>query len=52
MTKRECDVAAEGYFYRIRRVFHFCNEVKMFDVAPPLESKLLLTPATFMAAPR
>jgi hypothetical protein len=53
MTKRECDVAAEqGDIYRIRRVFHFRNEVKMFDIAPPLEAALLLTPATFMAAPR
>jgi hypothetical protein len=53
MTKRECDVAAEqGGIYRVRRVFHFRNEVKMFDIAPPLESGLLLTPATFMATPR
>jgi Domain of unknown function (DUF3883) len=53
MTNRECDVAAEqGNIYRIRRVFHFRNEVKMFDIAPPLEARLLLTPATFMAAPR
>jgi hypothetical protein len=53
MTKRECDVAAEqGGIYRIRRVFHFRNEVKMFDIAPPLATSLLLTPATFMAAPR
>jgi hypothetical protein len=52
MTRRECDVAAEqGEIYRIRRVFHFRNEVKMFDIAPPLEAKLLLTPA-IMAAPR
>lgn len=53
MTKRECDVAAEqGGIYRIRRVFHFRNQVKMFDIAPPLEARLLLTPATFMAAVR
>jgi Domain of unknown function (DUF3883) len=53
MTKRECDVAAEqGGIYRVRRVFHFRNEVKMFDIAPPLEARLLLTPATFVAAPR
>jgi Domain of unknown function (DUF3883) len=53
MTRRECDVAAEqGDIYRVRRVFHFRNEVKMFDIAPPLEARLLLTPATFMAAPR
>jgi Domain of unknown function (DUF3883) len=53
MTKRECDVAAEqGDIYRVRRVFHFRNQVKMFDIAPPLEARLVLTPATFMAAPR
>ena len=53
MTKRECDVATEQRdIYRVRRVFHFRNEVRMFDIAPPLESRLLLTPATFMAAPR
>jgi hypothetical protein len=53
LTRRECDVAAEKRdIYRVRRVFHFRNEVKMFDIAPPLEARLLLTPATFMAAPR
>lgn len=53
MTKRECDVAAEqGGIYRVRRVFHFRNEAKMFDIAPPLESALRLTPTTFMATPR
>jgi hypothetical protein len=53
MSKRECDVAAEkGDIYRVRRVFHFRNQVKMFDIAPPLEARLLLTPTTFMAAPR
>jgi hypothetical protein len=53
MSKRECDVAAEkSDIYRVRRVFHFRNEVKMFDIAPPLEARLLLTPTTFMAVPR
>jgi uncharacterized protein DUF3883 len=53
MSQRECDVAAERRdIYRVRRVFHFRNEVKMFDIAPPLEARLLLTPATFMATPR
>lgn len=53
MTKRECDVAAEqGGIYRVRRVFHFRNQVKMFDIAPPLEAGLRMTPATFMATPR
>jgi hypothetical protein len=53
MTKRECDVAAEqGDIYRVRRVFHFRNEVKMFEISPPLEARLLMTSATFMASPR
>jgi hypothetical protein len=53
MSKRECDVAAEKRgIYRVRRVFHFRNEVKMFDIAPPLEQRLLLTPTTVMAWPR
>lgn len=53
MTRRECDVAAEqGGIYRVRRVFHFRNQVKMFEIAPPLESSLRLEPATFMATPR
>jgi hypothetical protein len=53
MSRRECDVAAEqGGIYRVRRVFHFRNEVKMFDIAPPLEAGLRLAPATFMATPR
>lgn len=53
MTRRECDVAVEKRdVYRVRRVFHFRNEVKMFDIAPPLEARLLLTPSTFVATPR
>jgi Domain of unknown function (DUF3883) len=53
MTKLECDVASkQGGIYRIRRVFHFRNEVQMFDIAPPLEGQLLLTPSVFMASPR
>jgi hypothetical protein len=53
MSKCECDVAAEqSGIYRIWRVAHFRNQVQMFDIAPPLEARLLLTPATFMAAPK
>jgi hypothetical protein len=52
MSKRECDVATENRdTYRVRRVFHFRNEVKMFDIASRLEARLLLTPTTFMATP-
>ncbi|WP_244486458.1 DUF3883 domain-containing protein [Bradyrhizobium viridifuturi] len=53
MSRRECDVATEqSGIYRVRRVFHFRNEVKMFDIAPPLEAALRLTPTTFVATPR
>jgi hypothetical protein len=53
MTRRECDVAAEqGNIYRIRRVFHFRNEVKMFDIAPPFQDRLLMTPSVFLASPK
>ena len=53
MSKRECEVAAEQHeIYRVRRVFHFRNEVKMFDIAPPLEARLSLAPMTFMATPK
>jgi hypothetical protein len=42
MTKRECDVAAEqGARYRVRRVFHFRNKLRMFDIAPPLAAQWL-----------
>ena len=53
MSRRECEVAADqSDIYRVRRVFHFYNDVKMFDIQPPLETRLLLTPTVFMAAPR
>jgi Domain of unknown function (DUF3883) len=52
LTKRECDVAAEKRdIYRVRRVYHFRNEVRMYDIVPPLETRLLLTPTVFMAVP-
>jgi hypothetical protein len=53
LTRREIDVAAEKCgIYRIRRVFHFRNRAQMFEVAPPLEEGLLMSPATFLASPR
>lgn len=52
LTRREVDVAAErSEVYRIRRVFHFCNTPQMFEIAPPLEHALVMTPATFSAEP-
>jgi hypothetical protein len=53
LTRREADVAEEkSGSYRIRRVFHFRNRVQMFEIAPPLNEFLLITPMTFHAAPR
>lgn len=53
LTRREVDVAAErSEVYRIRRVFHFRNSAQMFEIAPPLEDRLFMTPATYAAEPR
>lgn len=53
LTKREVDVAAErSDKYRIRRVFHFRNHAQMFEIAPPLDGALLMTPTTYFAEPR
>jgi hypothetical protein len=38
--------------YRIRRVFHFRNRAQMFEIVPPLGEFLLLTPTTYLAAPK
>jgi len=53
LTRREVDVAAEkSEIYRIRRVFHFRNSVRMFEIAPPLHEGLRMTAATFLATPK
>jgi uncharacterized protein DUF3883 len=53
LSRREVDVAAErSDRYRIRRVFHFRNHAQMFEIAPPLEHALLMTPTTYSAEPR
>ncbi|WP_349628432.1 DUF3883 domain-containing protein [Bradyrhizobium liaoningense] len=53
LTRREVDVAAErSDSYRIRRVFHFRNRAQMFEIAPPLEHALCMTPNTYSAEPR
>lgn len=53
LTRREIDVAVEkSGIYRIRRVFHFRNRAQMFEITPPLDCGLLMTPTTFLAAPR
>ncbi|MCA1415478.1 DUF3883 domain-containing protein [Bradyrhizobium sp. NBAIM20] len=38
--------------YRIRRVFHFQNGAEMFDIKPPLDAGLWLTPDKYVAVPR
>jgi hypothetical protein len=53
LTRREIDVAAEkSDIYRIRRVFHFRNRAQMFEIPPPLDGTLSISPATFQATPR
>lgn len=53
ITRRECEVAAQQEAsYRIRRVFHFRNDIRMFDITPPLEKQLSLTPTKFRAEPK
>jgi len=53
LTKREVDVASDrSDIYRIRRVFHFRNHARMFEIAPPLHQELSMTPSTFLATPR
>jgi hypothetical protein len=53
LTRREVDVAEERTdIYRIRRVFHFRNNAQMFQIAPPLNDALLMTPSTYTAEPR
>ncbi|WP_339028983.1 DUF3883 domain-containing protein [Bradyrhizobium symbiodeficiens] len=53
LTRREVDVAAERTdVYRIRRVFHFRNRAQMFEIAPPLNAALAMTPTTYAATPK
>ena len=53
LTRREVDAAVErSDVYRIRRVFHFRNRAQMFEIAPPLDDRLIMTPTTYAAEPR
>jgi Domain of unknown function (DUF3883) len=53
LSRNQCDVAAKNPdTYRIRRVYHFRNGAEMFDIKPPLEAGLLLTPDKYVAVPR
>jgi uncharacterized protein DUF3883 len=51
ITRRECEIAAEKQeIFRIRRVFHFGNKAQMFELPPPLEDRVSLTAACYMAS--
>lgn len=51
ITRRECEVAAENReIFRLRRVFHFGTEPKMFELQPPLEQHVALYPSCFIAS--
>jgi hypothetical protein len=51
ITRRECDVAADNReIFRIRRVFHFGNAPRMFELQPPLEKHLSLDATCFVAS--
>jgi hypothetical protein len=51
ITRRECEVAIKHeQSFRIRRVFHFRNGPQMFELQPPLEKHVSLTPTCYLAA--
>jgi hypothetical protein len=51
LTRNECDLAAERPAdWRIYRVHLFAREPRIFEVAPPLESSVHLSPETWRAS--
>lgn len=53
LSRNQCEVAAKNpETYRIRRVYHFRNGAEMFDIKPPLDVGLWLTPDKYVAIPR
>lgn len=53
LSGNQCEVAAKNpETYRVRRVYHFRNGAAMFDIQPPLDTGLWLTPDKFVAVPR
>ncbi|MGL4264184.1 MAG: DUF3883 domain-containing protein [Afipia sp.] len=53
LSANQCDIAASNPdTYRIRRVYHFSNGARMFDIRPPLETSLLLKPEKYVVIPR
>lgn len=53
LSQNQCEVAAKNpETYRVRRVYHFRNGAEMFDIRPPLDAGLWLTPDKFVAVPR
>lgn len=53
LSRNQVQTAAQNpAAYRIRRVFHFQNGAKMFDIRPPLDGGLWLIPDKYVAVPR
>lgn len=53
LSRNQCEVAARNpETYRVRRVYHFRNGAQMFDITPPLDAGLWLTPDKYVAVPR
>jgi hypothetical protein len=53
LSSNQCDVAASNpEIFRIRRVYHFSNAARMFEIKPPLSDFLNLTAEKYVAEPR
>ena len=53
LSRNQCEVAAANpETYRIRRIYRFRNGAKMFDIKPPLDVVLLLTPDKYTSVPK
>jgi hypothetical protein len=53
LSANQCEVAASNPdTYRVRRIYHFRNGARMFDVKPPLEVGLLLKADKYVVVPR
>lgn len=53
LSHNQCEVAAKNpATYRVRRVYHFRNGTEMFDIRPPLDAGLWLTPDKFGGLPK
>jgi hypothetical protein len=53
LSRNQVETAAQNpAAYRVRRVFHFRSGAEMFDIKPPLDVGLWLTPDKYVAVPR